>query len=260
MFELIYDRKWSAALLTDLRFPESGCCDIQVHGSNWLLVHEGRVGVALSPFLAARWRAGGSITVRSQGWYDGIRAFGLALPAEGWRPGFLLVPVYAPLVRNTTLEQRDSFREQLSNILDHSSSRRRLIVGGDFNGEVGATKDGEWKHIMGPFGDSRRTKGGEELLQFCEQEQLAIANTYTRQKHKATWFHSRWGTAHALDHFLVRTFDRRWVATVTAIHFASSQQHTCRSKFGRPSEFSSAPWLQCTDHDPVELSFRTGKD
>ena len=81
--------------------------------------------------------------VRAKGWYDGIRAFGLVMPADGWRPGLLLVPVYAPFIRNTTIEQRDSFREQLSNILEYSSSRRRLIVGGDFNGEVGATKDNE---------------------------------------------------------------------------------------------------------------------
>ena len=145
LFELIHDRKWSVALLTDVRFPDDGCCEALVHGSNWLLVHEGKVGVAFNPHLAERWRAGGSVMVRAKGWYDGIRAFGLVIPADGWRPGLLLVPVYAP------------------------------------------------------------------LLHYCEQENMVVAGSYTKQQHKATWYHNRWGTAHTLDHFLVRAFDRRWV-------------------------------------------------
>ena len=64
---------------------------------------------------------------------------------------------------------------------------------------------------------------GEELLQFCEQERLLVAGTFTRQEHKATWFHNRWGTAHTLDHFLVRSMDRRWVRSVKAVHFAASR-------------------------------------
>ena len=98
LFRLIAERKWSCALLTDVRFPEDGCCEVNAAGATWLLVHEGRVGVALNPCLAARWRAGGSIIVRASGWSESPRSFGLVLPAVGWKPGLLLVPVYAPLV------------------------------------------------------------------------------------------------------------------------------------------------------------------
>ena len=87
-----------------------------------------------------------------------------------------------------------------------------------------------------------------------------IAGSFTRQTHKATWYHNRWGTAHALDHFLVRGVDRRWVASVWTVHFAAVQRWAVRSRLGRPLVFSSAPWLEHTDHDPVELSLRVGKD
>ena len=177
--------------------------------------------------------------MRASGWSESPRSFGLVLPAVGWKPGLLLVPVYAPLVAKTTLEQRDEFREQLSKIFDHSSSRRRLVVGDDFNGEVGPAKDSLWKHVMGPYGDAKRTRGGGwRLLQFCEEEQLVIAGSFTRQTHKATWYHNRWGTAHALDHFLVRGVDCRWVASVWTVHFAAVQHRAVRSRLGRPLVFS----------------------
>ena len=210
--KVLAERQWSCALLADVRFPEAGFYELSVGGAAWLVVHEGRVAVALNPFLASRWRAGGSVVVRARGWEGQPRAFGLSIPAAGWRPGLLLVPVYAPLVSKTRLEQREVFREQLSTILDFSSSRRRLVVGGGKWVLLRTTT--HWRHVMGPYGDERRTKGGEELLHFCEQEQLMVAGTFTRQEHKATWYHNRWGTAHTLDHFLVRSVDRRWVRSV----------------------------------------------
>ena len=262
LFRLMSERKWGCALLTDLQFPEDGVCEVMAHGETWLLLHEGKVGVALNQRWAARWREGGSVVIRAKGWSDGVRALGLCLPAKGWKAGLLLVPVYAPLAHHTPLELREEFRDKLSHILDHSSSRRRLVVGGDFNAEVGAVKDSNWRHVLGPYGDDRRTKGGEELLRFCEQEQLVVANTYTRQRQrsKATWYHFKWGTAHALDHFLVRSVDRRWVASVLTVHFASTQVSSGGSRLGRPAALSTAPWLAYTDHDPVELSLRVGKD
>ena len=87
-----------------------------------------------------------------------------------------------------------------------------------------------------------------------------VAGSFTRQRCKATWFHNRWGTGHCLAHFLVRGVDRRWVASVTTLHFAASQSVSRDSRQGRPKHFSSAPCLEHTDHDLVELRMRVGKD
>jgi hypothetical protein len=58
LFTLMKERGWNCGLLTDLRFPEDGVCEVVVAGLQWLVVHYGKVGVALDPWLAARWRAG----------------------------------------------------------------------------------------------------------------------------------------------------------------------------------------------------------
>ena len=66
-FSLLHERKWSCALLTDLAFQKMACARFRYRGP---LGYEGKVGVALNPFLAARWRSGGSTVVRATGWYD----------------------------------------------------------------------------------------------------------------------------------------------------------------------------------------------
>ena len=256
VFRVARERQWNACLLTDTRFPEDGVSEVSQAGTTWTLIHRGKVSVALDPCLAKRWRKGGSALVEVKGWCDGVRAFGVKIPGEGWRPGFLFVPVYAPLAHKTTLEEREKFRELLSKVCDFSSSRCRLVLGGDFNAEVGATRDRKWRHVLGPFGDNRRTRGGEELLDYCAEEGLVVAGTYTRQSCKATWFHFRWGTAHTLDHFLVRRSDLRWVASVKTIRFAGAQGHATEGIQGRPAKYSSAPWLEHTDHDPIEMMYR----
>ena len=157
------------------------------------------IGIALDPHLAHKWRQGGSLIHRARGTDIKDRMIGISIPNKGWKPGLLLISIYAPLTNRSSLALRDNFREQLSLLLDKASRRVTPILGGDFNREVGPTKDKLWTQVLGP------SKGGEELLNFCEQEGLVVANTFSSQKHKATWYHNRWGTAHALDHFLVRS-------------------------------------------------------
>ena len=52
-----------------------------------MVVHYGKMGVAVDPWLAARWSAGGSTVVQAKGWRDGVRAFALKIPGKGWKPG-----------------------------------------------------------------------------------------------------------------------------------------------------------------------------
>ena len=257
---VVAERRWNVALLTDLRFPENGCREFKVGSSTWLLIHEGRVGVALDPFFAHRWRGSGSTMYKAKGEDIHNRMIGVSIPGTGWKPGLLLIPIYAPLTGRTQLSHKDNFRDQLSRLLDSAFTRLKPILGGDFNGEVGAAKDRLWKHVLGPYGDHRRTKGGEELLQFCEQEGLVVANSFTQQTCKATWFHNRWGTAHALDHFLIQHGDRKWVRRTLTLNFSHHPAPASTPKIGRPDYFTAASWLAYTDHNPVELELSLGKD
>lgn len=258
--KVIHERKWNIVLITDIRFPVDGCHELKVGGFGWLLVTHGRVGVALDPYWAARWRNGGAVLHFTKGQDISNRILGLQIQGKGWKPGMLLVSVYAPISSKTSIQHRDQFREQLSLLLDKTSGRLKPILGGDFNGEVGPTKDSLWKHVLGPYGDTRRTKGGEELLSFCELEHLVVANTFFAQDKKCTWYHNRWGTEHALDHFLVRNEDRRWVRTVKTLHFSSTPAAQEAPTLGRSGKYAAASWLAYTDHNPIEMEWIIGKN
>ena len=123
-------------------------------------------GWPLTPFFAERWRDAGSIFYKAKGEDINNRMLGVCIPGKGLKPGLLLVPVYAPLTGRTHLSHRDLFREQLSRLIDSGSSRLKPVLGGDFNGEVGAAKDRNWKNVLGPCGVHRRTKGGEGFFHF----------------------------------------------------------------------------------------------
>lgn len=241
LVHVMQERQWNVALLTDLRYKEDGFRELKLGNATWILIHCGRVGVALDPFWANKWRNGGAQILKGSGPDIANRFFGIPIYGEGWKPGFCLIPVYVPLASKTSLGFRENFRDQLGRMLDKTSGRLKPILGGDFNGEVGAGLDNLWRHVLGPYGDHRRTRGGEELSTFCEQEGLIVANTFTQQEQKGTWFHPKDCTAHALDHFLIRKEDRRWCKRVHTVHHAITLKRFARRILGRPAKFSSAP-------------------
>ena len=205
-------------------------------------------------------KQGGSKILKGKGEDIQNRFLGVVIPSSGWKPGLCLIPVYAPLTNKTSIQFRDAFRDQLSRILDVANIRLNPILGGDFNGEVGAAKDRSWRRVLGPFGDHRRTRGGEELLHFCEIEGLIVTNSFSPQENKGTWFHPKDGTAHCLDHFLLRKLDKRWVRSVKAIHFDQRGRCATAPRMGRQGKWTIASWLEYTDHDPIELVWVAGKD
>ena len=111
LVSLMLERGWNAALLTDVRFETDGVSQATVRDCTWLVVHYGKVAVALDPWLAARWRAAGSPSKRVRGWPDGERCFGIRILRDGSRPGLWLAPVYAPLAPKTPIAERDNCRE-----------------------------------------------------------------------------------------------------------------------------------------------------
>ena len=47
--------------------------------------------------------------------------------------------------------------------------------------------------------------------------------------------------------------------SVKKVHFSLTQPHSAPRRQGRPPRLSAAPWLEHTDHDPVEMLLRMGK-
>lgn len=53
--QVMQERTWNVALLTDLTYKEDGFRELKRGNDTWILIHCGRVGVALDPFWATKW-------------------------------------------------------------------------------------------------------------------------------------------------------------------------------------------------------------
>ena len=57
--------------------------------------------------------------------------------------------------------------------------------------------------VIGPFRPPKRNSRSHQLIHFCQDQSLVIANTWTPQNNKTTWWYPRYNTGRLLDYFLV---------------------------------------------------------
>ena len=247
MFGLMQKRKWSAAILTDINMPPNTVKEYETDGHKWTLVTRGKVGIVLNEKLTEQWGKGVAASMTGKGTEGSpARCFTIRIPNDGWRKGLFIVGVYAPTSHHSQTRAREHMYEQIEKLIDKSGGYQTLIIGGDFNAEVGAGKDREYSDVLGTHGDNRRTGSGSTLLEHCRQNQLIVAGSYTRQTERATWWHPRWGSGHELDHFLMRKVDRWMIRSCKTLH--------------QDMPNKVATWKTYCDHEPVEIDLRTDKN
>lgn len=64
-------------------------------------------------------------------------------------------------------DEKESFWEELDDRVRHVAHSELLLVAGDMNGHVGASRQG-FEEIMGPFGFGVRNRDGLRILEFCQ--------------------------------------------------------------------------------------------
>ena len=119
-----------------------------------------------------------------------------------------IISVYAPTLVSSE-EDITSFYHALSILLNSIPKDEGIVLLGDFNARVG-TEYETWKPL-GPHSVGNMNGNGLLLLQLCTQLDLAITNTFFRQKkeHRATWFHPRSKHGHTIDFIITRRSDLR---------------------------------------------------
>jgi len=117
-----------------------------------------------------------------------------------------ILSVYAPTLQASDIDL-NSFYESLSETVRAIPCDEKVIILGDFNARVGKEHD-TWTPL-GPHGVGKVNGNGIRLLELCSELDLAITNTFFRQKekHKVTWFHPRSKHGHLLDYIITRRRD-----------------------------------------------------
>ena len=98
-----------------------------------------------------------------------------------------IVSVYAPQV-GCTLKEKEDFWRDLDEVIQGVPTAERLLVGGDFNGHVGASNGG-FEEVHGGHGLGVRNDEGLSLLDFALSYEMKIVNTMfiKREDHLVTY-------------------------------------------------------------------------
>ena len=233
-------RKWEIVTLVDTKLGTHATLETQSQTQpKWTIVSRGRVSIALNEPWTLAWR-NSSIQVNTDGKGEACRSMLLQIPCYH-KLGISIVATYAPST-NVTAEEQQTYLDDLEALLTHVKARHILILAGDFNAEVGIRD--QHTQVLGPHGPRKRNLRGQNLIQSCTQQGLIVANTWTPQHHKTTWWHPRFNTPHLLDYFLVAKKHLGNVHRVLTIHPEVAWQALQRD------------WTPYTDHSPIEMQIK----
>ena len=96
-----------------------------------------------------------------------------------------VIQVYAP-TSNTEEAEVEWFYEDLQDLLELTPEKDVLFIIGDWNAKVGSQ---ETTGVTGKFGLGIRNGARQRLIEFCQKNALAIANTLFQQHKRRldTW-------------------------------------------------------------------------
>ena len=143
-----------------------------------------------------------------------------------------ILSVYAPTLQATE-DTLTSFYGALLTAITSIPKEEKLILLGDFNARVG--REHETWDALGHYGVGNMNSNGLRLLELCSECNLAVSNTFFRQKlkHKVTWTHPRSKHGHMIDFIITRKNDLNDVCSVRVLRSAEcdTDHKLVRGKF-----------------------------
>ena len=91
-----------------------------------------------------------------------------------------IVSAYAPQV-GCSLDEKEAFWEELEDLIRGLPEDEQVIIGADLNGYIGKENEG-YEQWHGGYNYAARNVEGEEILEFSQAYDMAIANTFFKQR------------------------------------------------------------------------------
>ena len=191
----IAEEGWEVVLASEIRSESSGTVWLGEDDNQMAVVHSKRTGVILRGDMLRRWVEGGQRVTH----YD--RATTVII--ENMR----LISIYHPhYIGNDHNIEIDTLRHDIEDQMARSPTEEILILGGDWNAQIGCNQERD--RTAGKFGLPSTNEAGTALLDWCESNHLAYANSFIRHRNRGTWFHVPLGRWYELDGFAVKNHQR----------------------------------------------------
>ena len=94
-----------------------------------------------------------------------------------------IIQVYAPTTEADE-ENIEEFYEDIEKVLRQCKNHELNIIMGDLNSKVGK---GRTEQIVGPFGLGERNERGEKFVEWCQEKNQIIMNTWFRHQTRHLW-------------------------------------------------------------------------
>ncbi|GFS09706.1 endonuclease-reverse transcriptase [Elysia marginata] len=136
----------------------------------------------------------------------------LYVQLKGTSHNISLIQVYAPTSASTE-EELEGFYQKLQNVIDKCPSSDVKLIMGDFNAKVGQMADNCERGNIGKFGLGEQNDRGQQLVDFCIENEFAICNTIfeNHPRRLFTWTSPDGNTKNQINYILV---DKRWKTSV----------------------------------------------
>ena len=113
-----------------------------------------------------------------------------------------LTAVYQPVSPNDM--EIDEYRKQLETAISYRKKDEMLLIGGDHNAQIGKQDNKGKERTLGKFGLRANSEAGDDVVEWAENKNLYIVDTYFRKINRGTWCHPRTGKWYELDYFLAK--------------------------------------------------------
>ncbi|CAF2121924.1 unnamed protein product [Rotaria magnacalcarata] len=151
-----------------------------------------------------------------------------------------LIAVYAPTNpskgQKATIDESNTFYINLQETVDKVPKGDMLMIVGDFNARVGKQDSQEPGNAIGPYTVDSTNENGKRLIDFCNINNLIVANTFFQHKpvHQTSWMHPEKKVWHMLDYTVVNRKFRSSVEDLRVHRMAAgtigTDHHLLRAK------------------------------
>ena len=126
-----------------------------------------------------------------------------------------VICAYGPQSGRTDAE-KVYFYDEMGSKWDLGGSSEIIVFLGDFNGHVGKCAEG-FEGVHGVNGVGERNAEGRRLLEFCDERELCVANTWFKKTDKRKITYSTGGCGTKIDFVLVGEKYRKYIRDVKVI-------------------------------------------
>ena len=189
--------------------------DVWPAAEGYIMLHSGRsvpsdsmaairregVGIILNVKATAAWRAAGEVRKVVNSRLIMARLKWVCKRWQHHKTSFVtILCAFAPTARFPP-SVKYSFIEESQDCLGSVPQDDTLLILGDFNVCVDVYDDNDelWSGVLGKHGIGVCNLAGEELLQFCETNQLSVMNSFFEKKYYGTRTHPETRVCHLID-------------------------------------------------------------